>query len=105
MKGMYFSMKKIILLLIAVLILYFIGSKISLAKYVYNAVHDFYLGSKGFFFNSDKLSVNKSEFEIEKSNERKVEVSKSTGVKCPRCWTYANEFSDEGICMKCYKNM
>lgn len=59
------SNKKIILLLIAVLILYFIGSKISLAKYVYNAVHDFYLGSKGFFFNSDKLSVNKSEFEIE----------------------------------------
>ena len=46
-----------------------------------------------------------SEFEIEKSNERKVEVSKSTGVKCPRCWTYANEFDDSGICMKCYKNM
>ena len=46
-----------------------------------------------------------SELEVEKSDEKKVVVEKATGVKCPRCWTYANEFSDEGICMKCYKNM
>ena len=46
-----------------------------------------------------------SEIEVEKSDEKKVVVEKATGEKCPRCWTYANEFSDEGICMKCYKNM
>lgn len=46
-----------------------------------------------------------SELEVEKSDEKKVVVEKATGEKCPRCWTYANEFSDEGICMKCYKNM
>ena len=46
-----------------------------------------------------------SELEVEKSDEKKVVVEKASGVKCPRCWTYANEFSDEGICMKCYKNM
>ena len=46
-----------------------------------------------------------SEVEIEKSDDKKVVVEKSTGVKCPRCWTYAHEYSDEGICKKCYDNM
>ncbi len=41
----------------------------------------------------------------EKEGESFIEVKKSTGLKCPRCWTYSNEFSDEGICMKCFKNM
>ena len=45
-----------------------------------------------------------SELNIEKSDDRKVSVIKSTGVKCPRCWTYSHEYSDEGVCMKCYKN-
>ena len=46
-----------------------------------------------------------SELNVEEAPERKVEVIKSTGVKCPRCWTYSHEFSDDGVCMKCYKNM
>ena len=46
-----------------------------------------------------------SEFEVENSDERKVETLKSTGVKCPRCWTYANAFDDSGICKKCKDNM
>ncbi len=47
-----------------------------------------------------------SKLNVEKSNnETTVKVEKSTGLKCPRCWTYSNEFSDEGICMKCHNNM
>ena len=47
-----------------------------------------------------------SELEVEKTDkETYVKVQKSSGVKCPRCWTYAHEYSDDGICMKCYKNM
>ena len=38
-----------------------------------------------------------SEIEVVNSDEKKIVVEKSTGVKCPRCWTYSNEFSDEGI--------
>lgn len=55
----------IILLAILVVLLSFIGSKRSLAKYVYNAVHNYYLSSKGFYFNCDKITTNYSEYEIE----------------------------------------
>ncbi len=47
-----------------------------------------------------------SKLNVEKTNtDYHVEVIKSNGVKCPRCWTYSSEFSNEGICMKCLKNM
>lgn len=56
---------KIIPLLIVLIILVFlVPTMTSLSKYVYNAVHDYYLGTKGFYFNSDKLSSTHSEFEI-----------------------------------------
>lgn len=56
---------RIILVLIILIILAFlIPTMTSLSKYVYNAVHDYYLGTKGFYFNSDKLSSNHTEFEI-----------------------------------------
>lgn len=55
----------IILLAILVVLVSFIGSKRSLAKYVYNAVHNYYLSSKGFYFNCDKITTNYSEYEIE----------------------------------------
>lgn len=61
------------------------------------------------FINNNKQEIALvaiiSELNVEKSDEHKVLVEKSTGVKCPRCWTYSHEFSDEGICMKCHKNM
>lgn len=56
---------RIIPILIVLVILIFLTPKMtSLAKYVYNAVHDYYLGTKGFYFNSDKLTSTGSEFEI-----------------------------------------
>lgn len=56
---------KIIPILIVLTILAFlVPIMTSLSKYVYNAIHDYYLGTKGFYFNSDKLSSNHSEFEI-----------------------------------------
>ena len=61
------------------------------------------------FINNNKQEIALvaiiSELNVEKSDKHKVLVEKSTGVKCPRCWTYSHEFSDEGICMKCHKNM
>lgn len=61
------------------------------------------------FINSNKeciaLVAIVSEVNVKKSEENKIVVEKSTGVKCPRCWTYAHEFSDEGICKKCHNNM
>lgn len=46
-----------------------------------------------------------SELEVVNSDEKKIVVEKSKATKCPRCWTYSHEFSDEGICMKCKNNM
>lgn len=54
----------ILVLIVLVLLIFFTPTMTSLSKYVYNAVHDYYLGTKGFYFNSDKLSSNHSEFEI-----------------------------------------
>lgn len=52
------------LLIVLVILIFLVPTMTSFAKYVYNAVHDYYLGTKGFYFNSDKLSSNHSEFEI-----------------------------------------
>ena len=46
-----------------------------------------------------------SELEVVNSDEKKIVVEKSKATKCPRCWTYSHDFSDEGICMKCKNNM
>lgn len=46
-----------------------------------------------------------SELEVINSDEKKIVVEKSKATKCPRCWTYSHDFSDEGICMKCKNNM
>ena len=54
----------ILLLIVLVVLIFLVPIMTSLSKYIYNAVHDYYLGSKGFYFNSDKLSANHSEFEI-----------------------------------------
>lgn len=54
----------ILLLIVLVILIFLVPMMTSLSKYIYNAVHDYYLGSKGFYFNSDKLSSNHSEFEI-----------------------------------------
>lgn len=75
-----------------------------------DAMITIYVNDKDYnFINENKENIALvaivSEVNVEKSAENKVVVGKSTGVKCPRCWTYAHEFSDEGICKKCYDNM
>lgn len=45
-----------------------------------------------------------SKLTVEEAAEHTVVVVKSTGMKCPRCWTYSHHFDEEGICMKCHKN-
>ena len=56
--------KIIPLLIILIIIAILVPTMTSLSKYVYNAVQDYYLGSKGFYFNSDKLTTDHAEFEI-----------------------------------------
>jgi hypothetical protein len=51
-------------LIILVVLAFFVPAMTSLSKYVYHGVQNYYLGTKGFYFNSDKLSSNHSEFEI-----------------------------------------
>ena len=54
----------IFLLLIFVVLIFFTPRMVSTAKYVYNIVHEYYLSSKDFYFSSDKLSINHTEYEI-----------------------------------------
>ena len=56
----------LIIILIFLIILMFIAPQMgSFSKDIYNSVNNYYLASKGFYFNSDKLSIKHSEFEIE----------------------------------------
>lgn len=52
-------------LIFLVILLLLVPGLFSLSKYVYNSVRDYYLETKGFYFNSDKLSDNHSEMQIE----------------------------------------
>lgn len=55
----------LIILLVLLIIVVFLSPKIvSTAKYVYNAIHDNYLSSKDFYFGSDKLNLEHSEYQI-----------------------------------------
>ena len=58
-------LNRIFFLLILLVILIYITPKfVSTAKFVYNMVREYYLSSKDFYFSSDKLSLNHTEYEI-----------------------------------------
>ncbi len=54
----------IVLLIIFIIVIFLTPRFVSTAKYVYNAIHEHYLSSKDFYFSSDKLSINHTEYEI-----------------------------------------
>lgn len=54
----------IVLLIIFMIVIFLTPRFVSTAKYVYNAIHEHYLSSKDFYFSSDKLSINHTEYEI-----------------------------------------
>ena len=54
----------ILILIVFVIAIFLMPKFISTAKYIYNVVHEHYLSSKYFFFTSDKLSINHTEYEI-----------------------------------------
>lgn len=58
------KMNPIILFIILAVVVFLTPKFISTAKYVYNAIHEHYLSSKDFYFSSDKLSINHTEYEI-----------------------------------------
>ena len=57
-------MNLIILLIALMIVVFFTPKLISTARYIYNAIHDNYLSSKDFYFSSDKLSLNHTEYQI-----------------------------------------
>ena len=58
------KLNPIVLLIIFVIVIFLTPKFVSTAKYVYNAIHEHYLSSKDFYFKSDKLSINHTEYEI-----------------------------------------
>ena len=58
------KLNPIILLIIFVILIFLTPKFVSTAKYVYNAIYEHYLSSKDFYFSSDKLNINHSEYEI-----------------------------------------
>ncbi|MBR0426990.1 MAG: hypothetical protein IJK18_02150 [Clostridia bacterium] len=54
----------IALLIIFIIVIFLTPRFVSTAKYVYNVIHEHYLSSKDFYFSSDKLSINHTEYEI-----------------------------------------
>lgn len=52
-----------------------------------------------------KLIAIISDLTVKKADKYHVIVEKSSGTKCPRCWTYSKEMNEEGICLKCAENM
>lgn len=58
------KMNPIVLLIILTIVIFLTPKFVSTAKYIYNAIHEHYLSSKDFYFSSDKLSINHTEYEI-----------------------------------------
>ena len=81
------GIKKLILLLILLFIIIqliikvIVPNSVTLARYVYSAVRNYYLSSKEFYFNSDKLSENTAHFESDNwsgVDEYAVEININT---------------------------
>jgi len=58
------KMNPIALVIILLIVVFLTPSFVSMARYVYNVIHEHYLASKDFYFSSDKLNINKTSYEI-----------------------------------------
>ena len=47
------------------IILVFLLTTITFGRYIYNEIRDFYLSSKNFYFNSDKLTANRAIYQVD----------------------------------------
>ena len=54
----------ILVLMVLITVIFFTPKLISTAKYIYNSIHDNYISSKDFYFSSDKLSLEHTEYQI-----------------------------------------
>lgn len=61
MKGL--KSKKILLVFFVIILLYFFIS--TYGRYIYNGIRNYYLSTKEFYFNSDKLSDNISSYQLD----------------------------------------
>ena len=62
MKKLFFS-KKIYILVVGLLI--FSTTMFTYGRYIYNDIKDMYLASKNFYFNSDKLTTNRTIYQVD----------------------------------------
>ena len=46
-----------------------------------------------------------SKANVTRSEERSVKVIKASGTKCPRCWNYAENADENGLCPRCHTVM
>ena len=58
------SINMIIVLIVLLIVAFFSPIFISSARYIYNAIHDNYISSKDFYFSSDKLNLEHTEYQI-----------------------------------------
>ncbi len=56
--------KLIILIIVLVILIYIMPRFVSTSRYVYNVIYEHYLASKDFYFTSDKLTTNHTEYEV-----------------------------------------
>ena len=59
------SNKKNVYLIFASIILIVIAITISYGRYIYNGLRNYYLSTKSFYFNSDKMSENESYYQLD----------------------------------------
>lgn len=64
MKFKWINKKRIFLILIVVLVV-ITTLGLTFSRYIYNGVRDFYLSSKKFYFNSDKLDVSTANYQLD----------------------------------------
>ena len=52
-------------------------------------------------FQLNEIKSNSEGFSLEEVSEVKVEVSKTSGYKCQRCWKYKKQLIRGEICSRC----
>ena len=52
-------------------------------------------------FELHEININSEGFSLDEVPEVKVEVSKTSGYKCQRCWKYKKQLIRDEICSRC----
>lgn len=95
-KNMGIKILLLVLLLIFIIIKFIIPASVTFSRYVYSKVRNYYLSSKEFYFNSDKLSLEGAYFETDNwsgVDEYRVDInmnSKNNSLEVSKVDIYYN---------------